>query len=214
MFWIIGNTTQMDQEFQADLKRLSGNAGMNGQLAPQLYDHDIASVTTPLTTALASGESVYVLAHAGHNDGQPWIDGRATLGEFAGDMTGKFTAASLSNRTIWFLVCLVGRQLETLANLLSAAGVRPARLYMPSEYMYISSAGIPHCLEHVTDSAIADKQVAKYDAEYTMITDSLGTGLGWAGYEIDATGTVTRIGGADVQQAVIDRFDREENEAS
>ena len=80
--------------------------------------------------------------------------------------------------------------------------------------MYISDNGIPHCLENVTDPDIADKSVAKYNAEHTMVPGSLGTGLGWAGYTIDAGGAVTRIGTNAVQQAVIQRFDSEESEAS
>jgi hypothetical protein len=215
MFWILGDNAANDAAVQADLGHLRANPDLNNQLLRLLYSRSIAEINAPLGAGLLAGEQIYVIAHAGYDDDdrtgvaipdQPWINGR-WLDEFAPDLLTKFTLAQLTGRTIWFLVCHTGHDLQNLATLLSTAGVRSARLYMPTDFMYISTMGIPHCLENQDDVDKANKEVAKYNSEFLSVPGSRPAGDGWAGCTIDAHGTVAALTAGATAAAVIARFD-------
>lgn len=211
MFWIIGDKPKMTEPVKADLSRLGGNEAMAGELDPRKYDHSRAEVQAVLTPAVAQNEPIYVLAHAGYDDRpnagyEPWIGG-LWFDEITADMATKFTVAGLSGRTLWFLVCHTGRDINGFAAMLVTLGVRDTKIYMPTDFMYISKRGIPHVLPGRDDPDAANREVAKYDCDFMSLNGSLNTGEGWAGCAIDANGNVTAYGGKDVREAVAERFD-------
>lgn len=206
MFWIIGDQATMTKETEADLNRLGPNGHVSNNLARTVFDSTLAQVQALLNPGVKAGEPIFVLAHADYEKGQPWIGG-LFFGDFTTAMASKFTVAGLSNRTLWLLVCHVGRDILDFASKLSALGVRNTTIYIPKDFMYISTKGIPHTLVNQKDVRAADKQVRKYGCEYMKITNSQETGVGWAGATIDANGTVTALGATVVEQAVQAQFD-------
>lgn len=218
MLWIIGSSgeKQMSKEIDADVDHLGGNSALAGQLARVVYEYTLEQVTSVLAPAVGAGEAIYVLTHASYEERpglgrQPWIGG-LWMDEFAGDMVTRFTAAGLSGRNLWFLLCFIGTDVMNFATKLSTRGVRNTTIYMPTDFMYISTNGIPHLLPNCVDEKEADQAVVKGGCDFMWIAGSLGTGKGWAGARIDADGAVTRLGTIDVEAAVIERFDPEESE--
>lgn len=212
MLWVISDNPVKSPEVKADIARLRGNKLVKGAVTREEYSHSRATVQTVLTPAIGVGEEIFVSAHAGYGNHpqrggrEPWIAG-LWFDEIAADLVTKFTAAGLSGRTLWFLVCHTGANIVGLANELSARGVRSTTIYMPKEFMYISTNGIPHVLENQQDADAADREVAKYDAVHMDINGSKETGVGWAGATIDAGGAVTALKPTPVQEAVVARFD-------
>lgn len=217
MFWIIGSEPTMSETFRADLDRLAGNAAVQNDLARQEYHHTVTEMQQPLAPALAPGEPLYVLAHSGYDEhpatrqDTAWIGGR-WIDEFISDMMAKFTAAGLTGRTLWFLVCHTGSDIVQFGERLAAAGVTDITMYMPTDFMYISTLGIPHVLPGFDDIDAANREVARYNCEYLTITRSRPAGEGWAGLTIDGHGTLSAIGEVDTEDAVRDHFDPDENE--
>ncbi|MEV6692562.1 hypothetical protein AB0M35_13935 [Micromonospora sp. NPDC051196] len=216
MIWIIESKSKLSREFAADLKRLRANAAVAAHVSRSVLNSTLAEVQTPLAPALAPGEPVLVLAHSGydfdnrHGQEAPWIGGR-WLDEFVQDVTAKFTPAGLSGRTLWFLVCHTGHDTTALANLLAAAGVDNVTIYMPTDFMYISKAGIPHVLVSAADLDSVNRDVARCDSDYWSIQGSQATGSYWAGCSISGQ-VVTKLSATVVEEAVRAQFDPDEDE--
>jgi hypothetical protein len=211
MFWIIGDKPAKSEAVEADIKRLTANPDMDGQLIRTVFEYKRKEVESVLAPAVGAGEPIYVLTHAGYDERpeagrEPWI-ANLWFDEFTTAMHAKFTTAGLSGRTLWFLVCHTGSDLAGFATMLSTLGVRGTTIYMPKDFMYVSTKGIPHVLPNQKDVETANAEVKKYGCEFMSITGSLDTGEGWAGVTIEADGTVTKINNDDVKEAVLDRFD-------
>lgn len=212
MFWIIGENTEptISATNAADRDRLGANPAMADELVRVLYQYQLAAVKAALPApAVGANEPLFVSAHAG-NTPQPWIAGML-LQDFADAMVTKYTAVGLSNRAIWMLVCHVGTNIQALAARLAHHGVVNTTIYVPTDFMYVSSNGIPHIILYA-DPKEVDKTVAANDSEHATIPNSQDTGVGWAGRAIDAAGAVTTIGTDNVTAAVIARFDPGESE--
>ncbi len=219
MFWIIGEKDEptMAKATEKELERLAGNGALAGQLVRQVYQYSPEQIDSVLTPPVGGGEPIYVLAHAGYENRpnvgkEPWIAG-LWFDQFTATMATKFTAAGLSGRILWFFVCEVGKDVAGFAAKLSALGVRNTTIYMPKDFVYTSTTGIPHVLTGQKNGDAATKLVAHYNCVYMDLTDSLTTGSGWAGARIDGGGAVTPIGGQTVENAVKAHFDPDELES-
>lgn len=218
MFWIIGENGQaaMPATVQADVNRLQGNNHAAAHVGAPVYHHQLAQVQTPLGAILPAGEPIILLTHAGYEDRngfaapQPWMAGR-WFDEFAQDIVTRFTAPGLTGRTLLCLVCLVGDDVQAFATQLAGQGVTNVDIYMPTDFMYISANGIPHVLPGFDDVKSANREVAKYDSEFSKLTNSLDSGKGWAGARIDAHGNVAAIPSADVVDEILTYFDPNED---
>ncbi|GGM23669.1 MULTISPECIES: hypothetical protein [Micromonospora] len=217
MLWIIETSEQISPEFQADLDHFKVNKAVADKLGDQVLNSSIKQMQTPLAAPLAASEPVFVLAHSGYdtdprnNQRAPWIGGR-WLDELVSDMIAKFTPAGLSGRVLWFLVCHTGHDVANLAGRLATAGVDNVTLYMPKDFMYISTKGIPHILPNQQNVKSANRTVAQAGCDYYRLPSSLLTGRGWAGSSISGQ-VVTPVSAKAVEDAVIELFDPDEDEA-
>jgi hypothetical protein len=204
---------QVSAEFEADIKRLAGNASISGFLANKERCTSLAALQTPLVTALQPGEPIIVLAHSDYrsaNGGNvPWVAGR-DFPDFASDLIAKFTAAQLSGRELYFITCYTGLSVRALANDLAAAGVRNSSLYLPSGLAFVSKKGILHV---IAGYAADNQDIARYDAEYgPLMTHAKATGEDVAGATIAADGTTATIDADEAQDTVKGFFDPNDDE--
>lgn len=207
MLWIIDDKKNLDPAFSNDRDNLRHNDSL--MLDPDHYEYSYTRemANAPWTGEFDEEEDIFVLAHAG-NSPEPWIGG-LTFGEFAGAMISKFGVGRLTDRTIWFLVCSAGTNVAGIAGLLKDKGVDNTNLYMPIDFMFISTAGIPHIIAGYNTSEAVDQVVAKNSSKYKLLS-KLGakpTGADWLGARISGNTTAT-IGAAAAQTAVRTRFDR------
>jgi hypothetical protein len=215
MFWIIGTNDEpvMNESNTADRDRLRDNPAMAGQLARVLYQYRLADVQAALAApAVGANEPLYIIAHAGGHP-QPWIAG-VYLQDFVDAMVTKYTAAGLSNRVIWMLVCHVGTEIQAIAARLAHHHVVSTSIYVPTDFMYISSTGIPHIMLYIDDPDRANEVVASNDSDFVTIPNSQNTGVGWAGRTISALGVVATIAPGTVKDDVVARFDPDETEVN
>ena len=83
---------------------------------------------------------------------------------------------------------------------------------MPTDFMYVSKAGIPHILKGYASVKEADNEVAKFDAEFTQLRGSEPCGDSWAGMTLD-NGVARSLARRDVVEALGDKFDPEAMES-
>jgi hypothetical protein len=216
MLWVIDNEKEISEAFKLDLKFMHGNNDISGQLVNYEYCYTKDQMKEKLKVPLKDGEAIFILAHSGYTDKEkkiPFIGGRL-FPEFADDMISKFSAAGLTGRMIWFLICSTGKDVEVMAGLLKDREVRKTRLYIPTDFMFVSTTGIPHNLIGYKTSEEADKEVARCHNDYMSIQGAQETGVGVAGAEIKANGDVARIGTKVAEEAVRDTFDPDQKEWS
>jgi hypothetical protein len=214
MLWVIDNEEKISKEFKLDIEHLGGNSAIKPQLANYEYCCTKDQMKAKLKVVLKDDEEIIVLAHSGYTDKkEPFIGGRL-FPEFADDMISKFSAAGLTGRTIWFLICSTGKDVEVMAGLLKDREVRKTSLYIPTDFMFVSTAGIPHNLTGYKTSEAADKEVARKECDYFSIQSAQETGSGWAGAKIKANGDLARIATLDTRNAVRGAFDPDEKEWS
>ncbi|MGH3904595.1 MAG: hypothetical protein ACRDTE_10445 [Pseudonocardiaceae bacterium] len=220
MLWIIESSDekqeQLSEVFQADLDRLRSNKSVADDLKKVEVSYTLEEVKQ-LYSADLGDEDIFVLAHSGyakrkgHKERQPWIGG-LYLDEFVDALVSKFSPQVLKGRTIWFLVCLTGKDIGTLVAQIAGKGLTDGTWYMPEDFMYISAAGIPHILSGFDDVDEANAEVAKYDADYFGLLKSKPCGGGWAG--VTMKGKVPeKLGIIAVEEAIKERFDQEEDES-
>jgi hypothetical protein len=217
MLWIIepGRET-LSEEYEKDLERLGGNAALAGHLTRREISFSAAHANTPLAApALPPGEPIYILAHAGNDPVHGfWIAG-ANLNTFITMLVAKF-GAQLNNRTVYLLVCIVGSQTATLANLL-LPHANNVELYVPNGLMYISAAGIPHVMNPGAYPSLqaANDAVAGYKADFTKLAPrSQTSGEGWSGARVSgAPAAVAVLANGDVRDEIRGAFDPDEDEA-
>jgi hypothetical protein len=212
---------KVSAEFEADIKRLTGNASISGFLANEERCTSLAALRTPLVTALQPGEPIIVLAHSDYrsaNGGNvPWVAGR-DFPDFASDLIAKFTAVQLSGRALYFITCYTGLSVRALANDLAAAGVRNSSLYLPSGLAFVSKNGILHVIAGYAagkeaNEKAANTDIARYDAEYgPLMAHAKATGEDVAGAAIAADGTTATIDADEAQDAVKGFFDPDDEE--
>lgn len=219
MLWVIEVSGGLTVAVQADLDRMGANNAIAALLAHREISLSLRQANLAWAPLAPAGEDLLVLAHAGYefeNDGDdersPWIGGQY-LPAFAASMLAKFTAAGLNGRDIWFLVCHTGADLAELGRLLVAGGVTDARLYMPDDFMFVSTAGIPHLLPNRDDVDQANRDVARADADFYSVGGALETGMNWVGLAI-VNSVAAPIGAQTTDDEVRARFDPSENECS
>lgn len=221
MLWIIESSEEKQEKlsevFQADLDRLGSNESVADDLEKMEISYTREEAKQRYSTALASEEDLLVLAHSGyakkmgHKERQPWIGG-LWLDEFVEALVSKFSPQVLKGRTIWFLVCLTGQDIEALVTQMAAKGITDGTWYMPEDFMYISMAGIPHILPGFEDVDEANAEVAKYNADFLALTKSRPCGGGWAGVTMKDK-VSTRLTIKAIEEAVRYRFDQDEDES-
>lgn len=221
MLWIIESSDIVQQElspvFKADVERLGNNTvSLGSELEQVETSYTRKQVFEPYSGDLGT-QDIFVLAHSGYaeregfNEVQPWIGG-LWFDEFADAVVSKFGKDRLRDRTIWFLICLTGQDVDVLGPLLARSQVTNCTWYMPNDFMYISQLGIPHILTGFDDIDEANKEVAKYDADFTSLTASKPCGDGWAGASL-TSGKTNVMPSMAVTEALRDRFDVEGEES-
>lgn len=206
MLWIIGNTKKIESVFANDQDNLSTNASLMGNMGASEYSYNRETVGARWKGELGEEEDIFVLAHSGFDEG-PWIGGMH-FGEFADALISKFGAAGLADRTIWFLTCLTGDHVVDLANLLKDRGAEGTALYMPTDFMFVSTLGIPHIITGYDSLKAVNEVVGKNSSKYKplKVLGAEPTGIGWRGATV-GDDAVTEIDAYAVQEAARTRFD-------